>query len=122
MASIQSNAQKLIGKITDQDKKPLPYSSIYKVDSWIGATSNKDGYYSLNLEEGRHIIEFRLIGYKTKRDTIYIRSKRRMKLLSARRRLLSERRRLLSARRRNIVRRRVRKLLSPQFRIVFTPI
>lgn len=72
MASIQSNAQKLIGKITDQDKKPLPYSSIYKVDSWIGATSNKDGYYSLNLEEGRHIIEFRLIGYKTKRDTIYI--------------------------------------------------
>lgn len=70
--SYQSNCQKITGKITDNKNKPIPYASIHKIDSWIGVSSNQEGYYSLNLEKGKHIIEFRLIGYKTIIDTIYI--------------------------------------------------
>lgn len=70
--SFSGFSQSVYGKIVDRDNNPLSYVNIHKVGSGIGVATNLEGYYSLNLGEGRHIIEYRMIGFRTITDTIYI--------------------------------------------------
>ena len=82
--SFSSIAQGIEGKIIDQNKNPLPYVNIHKMNTSLGVATNLDGLYSLNLPAGKHIVEYRMIGFKTITDTIYVREgkKTRKKLHS----------------------------------------
>lgn len=71
--SFSSIAQGIEGKIIDQNKNPLPYVNIHKMNTSLGVATNLDGLYSLNLPAGKHIVEYRMIGFKTITDTIYVR-------------------------------------------------
>lgn len=70
--SITAYSQKIEGRIIDENKNPLPYVSVHKLNSYIGGTTNINGYYSIILEKGKHIIEYRMIGYKPIIDTVYV--------------------------------------------------
>lgn len=72
LISFSSLCQSIEGKIIDENKNPLPYVSVHKINSSIGCSTNLNGYYSFKLPVGRHIIEYRMVGYKTIKDTIYI--------------------------------------------------
>lgn len=69
---INLSAQSIYGTVKDQDGKPLPFTMVYKQRSTIGTTTNYEGKYSLKLSPGKHIIEFRFIGYETIVDTIVL--------------------------------------------------
>ena len=73
LISFSSIAQGIEGKVFDENKKPLPYVNIHKMSSSVGVATNLDGFYSLNLPVGKHVIEYRMIGYKPIIDTIYVR-------------------------------------------------
>lgn len=65
-----ANAAVVSGKITDENDEPLPYVSVYLAGTTQGATSNKEGSYSLEIPEGSHEIVFKYIGYKTRTEII----------------------------------------------------
>ena len=62
------------GKITDENNEPIPYVSVYIAGTTQGATSNKDGIFSLDLPAGKHELDFKYIGYKTHTETFTIES------------------------------------------------
>jgi hypothetical protein len=53
------------GQVKNEEGMPLPYASIYSKGSTQGTTSNENGYYFLDLPEGRHEIVAQYIGYET---------------------------------------------------------
>ena len=65
---IEYNAvgQMLRGKIFDEQKQELPFVNVYMNQSTIGATSNQEGNYALDLPIGTHKIVFQYLGYKKK--------------------------------------------------------
>ena len=72
LISFSSLCQSIEGKIIDENNNPLPYVSVHKINSSRGCSTNLNGYYSIKLPVGRNIIEYRMVGYKTIKDTIYI--------------------------------------------------
>lgn len=54
----------LSGKITDDKKNVLPFTSILVKGSGTGTNSNADGAYSLKLAPGTYEIIFQYVGYK----------------------------------------------------------
>jgi hypothetical protein len=66
------NAQQpvLSGRVTDERKQPLPFTSIYIKGTGIGTSCNENGYYSLKLSPGKYEIVFQLIGYAKHTATI----------------------------------------------------
>lgn len=58
------------GKITDNLGESLPFASIYIQGTSIGTTSNIDGFYDLQLDEGTYQIVFQYIGYESKTEKI----------------------------------------------------
>lgn len=66
------SAQNIHGTIKDQDGIPLPFVMVYKQKSTIGTITNHNGEYSLKSDHGKHIIEYRLIGYEPVFDTIVL--------------------------------------------------
>lgn len=55
----------LTGRITDQNKLPLAFSSITVKGTAIGTSANSSGEYFLTLKEGEYIIIAQHVGYKT---------------------------------------------------------
>jgi Family of unknown function (DUF5686)/CarboxypepD_reg-like domain len=56
----------VIGTITDQNNKPVPFVNILIENTYKGTTSNDDGYYELNITEPKtYTIIYTFIGYKT---------------------------------------------------------
>ncbi|MBW4361339.1 DUF5686 and carboxypeptidase regulatory-like domain-containing protein [Flavobacterium taihuense] len=61
------------GKITDEKGNPLPSVTIYEDNTYIGTTSNEQGFYELNTKKlGKHTIVFQFLGFKTQKSTIDI--------------------------------------------------
>ncbi len=55
----------LSGNITDQDKAPVAFASIYIKGTYTGTTTNQTGDYSLKLpKKGNYEIVFQSLGYK----------------------------------------------------------
>lgn len=71
----QAFAAKIKGKITDENKQALPFVSVYVEGTTIGATSNADGQYFLELAEGNYTIVFRHLGYETQTKQLTIAGK-----------------------------------------------
>ena len=54
------------GKITDSNKNPISFVSIYMDKTTTGTTSNDEGNYELNIKTlGNYTVIFQFLGYKT---------------------------------------------------------
>ena len=62
--SFYSEATIVSGRVTDKNKNPIAFASIFLKGTTSGTTSNVDGYYSLDIKLGKHELVFRFIGYK----------------------------------------------------------
>lgn len=72
--SFYINAQ-IKGKITDTNKNPLSFVSVYLDNSVTGTTSNDNGNYILNLKKpGTYTIVFQFIGFTTLKKEVTITS------------------------------------------------
>jgi hypothetical protein len=70
--SLMATAQKITGKVTDQQGNLLPYSSIQVKGKSIGATANAEGNFILRLTPGEHTIVCQHVGYQQQEKTITI--------------------------------------------------
>ena len=57
-------AGRISGKILDEDGFPLPFASVLVKGTTMGTSSNAEGFYTLNLPEGQHVLIGQYIGYK----------------------------------------------------------
>ena len=61
------------GKVTDSDKNPISFVSIYLDKTITGTTSNDSGNYELNIKTpGDYTIVFQFLGYKTIKKIVSI--------------------------------------------------
>lgn len=72
--NIKTYAQ-LSGKVTDTKGEPLPYSNVYVEGTTQGTSANTEGYYSLDLKNGKYRIVFQSIGFKKHIETVEIAGK-----------------------------------------------
>jgi len=74
VSSIGISQNRLSGTITDaRDKKPIVNANVYIPDLKTGASTNKEGFYSLqNIPQGTFVVQARLIGYAVKTATVKI--------------------------------------------------
>jgi hypothetical protein len=54
----------LAGCIIDQNGRPVPFASVYVLNSTYGTTANENGDYFFKLKSGDYNIVYRLVGYK----------------------------------------------------------
>jgi len=74
LTSLSALAQ-VKGKITDTQKKPLSFVSIFLDKTVTGTTSNDSGAYVLDItEKGKYTLVFQFLGYKTVKKNIIIAS------------------------------------------------
>ncbi|HXH17513.1 MAG TPA: DUF5686 and carboxypeptidase regulatory-like domain-containing protein, partial [Chitinophagales bacterium] len=59
----QAAGAALFGIVTDRDYHPLPFANVYIEGTTQGATTNKEGRYRLELENGSYDVVFQYIGY-----------------------------------------------------------
>ncbi|WBX71034.1 carboxypeptidase-like regulatory domain-containing protein [Tenacibaculum retecalamus] len=63
------------GKVTNTNKQPLSFVSIYLENSITGTTTNDNGDYELTLtKKGKHTVVYQILGYKTVKKTVTISS------------------------------------------------
>ncbi len=60
------------GKVTDKQGEPLPFANVYLKGTTKGTTTNLDGYYKMDVQEGTYEIVFKFIGYKTTEKEILV--------------------------------------------------
>ena len=51
------------GLVTDQNGEPLPFASVYVLGTTEGTTTNPEGEYFLDLEEGDYQLVFQYVGF-----------------------------------------------------------
>jgi hypothetical protein len=54
----------LTGKITDQNNKPVAFTSVYIRNSTYGTVANEEGMYQFKLTAGNYEVVYRFAGYK----------------------------------------------------------
>ena len=70
MACLSFSQGKVTGTVIDGDfNEPLPFANILVKGTTKGATSDFDGKYELELEEGTYTLVFSFVGYETKEIT-----------------------------------------------------
>ena len=68
-----SSFSQIKGKVTDSDKNPISFVSIYSDKTITGTTSNDAGNYELNIKTpGDYTIVFQFLGYKTIKKIVSI--------------------------------------------------
>ena len=66
ISSIIIGQTKISGKITDEQKQPLPGANIYLKDTYDGVSSEVDGsFYFTTEEEGEGVLVVSFVGYQT---------------------------------------------------------
>jgi hypothetical protein len=68
---LKSEAQ-ISGTIYDENGEALPFVTIYKEGTSKGTVSNLDGGYTLDLDDGAHVIIYKYIGYGVKKESIVL--------------------------------------------------
>lgn len=66
------SATPIKGKIVDSSGEILSFASIHVEGTSIGTTSNIDGFYELELEEGTYQLVFQYVGYTSKVESVTI--------------------------------------------------
>ena len=64
LLSQNSFAQKIVGKVTDKEEKPIPYAHIVLDGTNLGTISNDSGYFKLKIPENINRIKITSVGYK----------------------------------------------------------
>jgi hypothetical protein len=74
--AVQVSAQtyRLSGKITDQNKNPVSFASIYIRNTTYGSTANEDGDYEFKLKAGTYTVVYRYVGYLEHTEKVTITS------------------------------------------------
>ena len=73
LLSCFSSFAQITGKITDTNKNPISFVSIYLDNTITGTTSNDNGNYELNIKKaGDYVIVFQFLGYKTVKKSVSI--------------------------------------------------
>jgi len=68
-----SSFSQIKGKVTDSDKNPISFVSIYPDKTITGTTSNDAGNYELDIKTpGNYTIVFQFLGYKTIKKIVSI--------------------------------------------------
>ncbi len=65
-------AQNLSGTISDNEGKPVPFSTVFVREIRLGTITNEKGEYSLNLKLGEYSIVFQCLGFETVEKNISI--------------------------------------------------
>lgn len=65
-------SQSVQGWVTDENGEPLSFASVYVEGTSKGTSTNLEGYFSLNLEKGNHVLVIRYVGYTTFREPIQV--------------------------------------------------
>lgn len=61
----------LTGKVTDTSGNPLPFVNVYVENSFIGTTTNEQGYYKLDAaNKTDFLVVFQYLGFKTKKIAV----------------------------------------------------
>lgn len=63
-------AQEITGYVTDTEGDPLPFASVYIEGTSKGTSTNLEGYFSLKIDRGQHVLVVRFVGYRTFRQAI----------------------------------------------------
>lgn len=72
LINLGTYAQGVSGIIKDEKGDLLPYVTVYVKEAKFGTSSNKDGKYSLTLNEGKYTIVFQSLGYGTVEKQIVV--------------------------------------------------
>lgn len=72
--SVGANAARLFGKVTSSDGETMPFLTVYEEGTTYGTTTNAEGSYFLELEEGTHQIVFRYVGFQSQTHTVVIKN------------------------------------------------
>jgi hypothetical protein len=73
---LPASAVLVTGKVTDENKQPVPFASVYIRNTTTGTTTNIEGAYSLDLKPGRYELVFKFIGYKQHIEIVEVASQR----------------------------------------------
>lgn len=65
LSIIKASAGNVIGRITDNNKQPLAFTSITVKGTTIGTSANSLGEYTLSLDEGTYTLIAQHVGYKS---------------------------------------------------------
>lgn len=60
-----AQAQRIRGRVTDEQNQPLPHLTVFEEGTTNGTTTNAQGEYFLEVSEGKKRIVFRYLGYQT---------------------------------------------------------
>ncbi|WP_338812293.1 DUF5686 family protein [Bernardetia sp. Wsw4-3y2] len=78
--SFDSNAARVFGKATSSDGESMPFLTVYEEGTTYGTTTNQEGSYFLELEEGTHQIVFRYVGFQSQTHTVVIKNGKNVEL------------------------------------------
>ncbi len=70
LSALAASATTLSGKITDEKGDPLPFTTLYVLNTTKGTTSNINGEYAIELAPGTYELVFQYVGYKKTTKTI----------------------------------------------------
>ena len=63
----------ITGNVTSDNGETLPFVSVYLNNTYVGTTTNEEGYYTLDLEKtGDYTIVFQYLGFKTLKKKVSI--------------------------------------------------
>lgn len=71
LVGLSSQAQ-VSGVVYDEKGVPLSFVTVYKEGTSIGTVSNQEGEYVLNIENGKHVIVYKFIGYTEHKEDLDI--------------------------------------------------
>ncbi|HEX4849406.1 MAG TPA: DUF5686 and carboxypeptidase regulatory-like domain-containing protein, partial [Puia sp.] len=69
---LRAEAGKLTGIVTDDKGNPLPYASVFVKGTSRGTTTNNQGRYFLDLQEGTYTIVCQYVGYARQEKSVEI--------------------------------------------------
>lgn len=67
-----SFAQNLSGTISDNEGKPVPFSTVFVRDIRLGTITNERGEYNINIKKGVYTIVFQCLGFETIEKSVSI--------------------------------------------------
>ncbi len=70
MGILSVSAQKIEGRVYDDEGKILPFASILIKGTTKGVTANKEGNFSINLPPGTYTLVCRYVGYTTEEKAV----------------------------------------------------
>lgn len=65
-------AQKLEGTVLDENGQPMPFATILIKGTPIGTTTNKNGFFSIDLSPGKYTVDCRFVGYTSQEKKVSI--------------------------------------------------